>query len=275
VVSGGQTVGAARFPVARELMALAPSAPLTAQVRGLLSASDHALVKLKPCRETGQRVWECRVAPAVRSMLERLRHPLSAYVVPPTFDTDALDRAETEEARLYQRWRASFAEFPGLADLRSFIALSLGGSGSLRSTPVWLRSRDGQTRIPMVSAQAAIQRIAVLPGRLACGELGNGVLAAVRILALINNAHAFTDGNGRLGRALFNFCLHRRGMPTDCFIPLKTLAALSGGGYEIRLREAELLGRWDGLYSYHCTAVRLYARLGRTRSIASRPGREA
>lgn len=177
----------------------------------------------------------------------------------PALDLRVLGGLEENEALIYRQWRRTLSEPLTMPDVQHFIALSTGSDGGLRTRPVFFRSQDGRTLLPMVEARDAAERLAELLSRHADARPGHGVRAAVQMLALANNAHAFADGNGRLGRALFNFCLHRAGLPDTCFIPLKVLTVLSRGGYEMRLREAELYGRWDELYAYHCTAVELYA----------------
>ena len=107
----------------------------------------------------------------------------------------------------------------------------------------------------MISSWDAHKRIEEIPDLFERGELGYGLLAASRFIVLINNALAFRDGNGRLGRFFFNFCLHRIGMPETTYLPLKTIALLSMGGYEIRLREAILFGCWDNIFEYYTNLV--------------------
>lgn len=64
-------------------------------------------------------------------------------------------------------------------------------------------------------------------------------------LLLLTNAHPYRDGNGRLGRLLFNLCLRRGGLPDQSYVALSEIANRSRGGYEIRLRQAELFGQWE------------------------------
>ena len=188
---------------------------------------------------------------------EVLRHYLSAFIDVPPIDFDKVIAAEQHEARIYQRWRLGLPSLLRLEDILRLNAVTTGSSGAMRRTPAYLASHDGDTHLPMVNWREAHQRMAQLPTLLESGDLGHGLLSAVRILALINNAHAFSDGNGRLGRFLFHLCLHRSGLPLSSYLPLKSLAVLSRGSYEIRLREVILFGRWDGLIAYHCHVVRL------------------
>ncbi|WP_121037528.1 Fic family protein [Stenotrophomonas rhizophila] len=252
----------AAAPGARVLMPVPPPAP-SAAVALRLQACDAALPTLQPCRLPCQQLWAHRGKPQMHAAARQLRHRLSPCMRMPALDLPRLAEIEAKEARIYQDWRRTVCWPLSMADVQRFIALCTGGDGALRTTPVWICSHDGHSQLPMVPADHSAKRLAQLLRLLADGAVGVGITAAVLVLALVNNAHAFCDGNGRLGRALFNFCLHRAGLPDQCFLPLKTLTVLSRGGYEIRLREAELCGRWDGLYAYHCTAMELYAWLGK------------
>ena len=191
-----------------------------------------------------------------------LRHDLSAYIHKPPIDFVEINEAERLEADIYFKWKADLSQKLSLEDIKRVNAKITGGDGELRRTRAYLASNDGSPFIPMVDWHEAQRRLRQVPILFQEGELGQGLLAATRILALINNAHAFPDGNGRLGRFLFNLCLHRSGMPSSSYIPLKSLAILAHGGYEIRFREVVLFGRWDGLISYHCNVIRLVHQMG-------------
>lgn len=238
--------------------------PLPAKdLRARLCITDKMLPYMAPCLDAIDLLWADPSSTYVREARSRLRHRLSSHMKITTVDTAQVASAEQNEARVYRWWRSTLRGPLNVVDLQRFIAASTDGNGVLRTKPVWLRSQDGRTHLPMVAAKVAAQRLGELPAWLASGALGTGMLRAVRALALLVNAHPFKDGNGRLGRALFNFCLHNSGMPESCFVPLKSLSLFSEGGYEIRLREAELFGRWDGLLSYHCDAIDLCAWLSR------------
>ena len=186
-----------------------------------------------------------------------LHHDLSPYIHKPLINFDEINAAERLEADIYCKWRIDLPQKLGLEDIKRLNARVTSSDGELRRTRAYLASNDGSPFIPMPDWSEAQRRLTELPMLFEAGELGLGLLAATRILALINNAHAFPDGNGRLGRFLFNLCLHRSGMPSSTYIPLKSLAILAHGGYEIRLNDVMLFDRWDGLISYHCNVIRL------------------
>lgn len=198
--------------------------------------------------------------------LGALKHELSGHMPQQSVDFGRLLRSEIRSIRRYRSWRRErqHGALSGM-DIGSLNASLTGLGGSTRSKAVSVHSVDGSVRLSMPDWKDARKRIEEIPGLLAGGSLGGGLLAAVQVLALIYNAHAFLDGNGRLGRLIFNHCLHEAGMPEDSYIPLKTLYSMSQGGFEIRLRQVELQGKWTRLIEYHCDIIsavhQLYSRV--------------
>jgi hypothetical protein len=74
-------------------------------------------------------------------------------------------------------------------------------------------------------------------------------LAAVVILAAVTNLHPFQDGNGRVARVLFNHLLNTA-RHEPIYLPIHEIAALSRGGFLIRLRQAQYYGEWRPLFGF-------------------------
>lgn len=244
----------------RQLIPMPMGAPCGELVQ-LLQARDALLSFMPTQRQVFDHLQDSHPF-SVSAECVLLRHDLSAYIHRPTVDLSAMIVTERNEAKLYQQWLCGLDHPLQLSDIQHLNALATGGKGALRTTSIYLASHDGVTRLPMVGHRQARQRMTELPALLNDGAFGTGLLAAVRVLALVNNAHAFSDGNGRLGRFLFNYCLHLGGMSAGSYVPLKCLATLSEGGYEIRLREVELFGHWASLVTYHSHAMYLVHQWG-------------
>jgi hypothetical protein len=60
----------------------------------------------------------------------------------------------------------------------------------------------------------------------------------------------------RTGRILFNLILNRKVREEHKFyIPMKELMQLSGYGFELAMREANVTGRWTPLVAYCCRCI--------------------
>lgn len=89
------------------------------------------------------------------------------------------------------------------------------------------------------------------------------LFAAIISLVGVNAIHPFMDGNGRTSRAVFNALLRESGvLPGLSFIPLKHIYFLSKFGFELRLREALLLGNYVPIITYFCDVMDLLGELG-------------
>jgi hypothetical protein len=74
-------------------------------------------------------------------------------------------------------------------------------------------------------------------------------MAAVFVLVGLLNIHPYIDGNGRCARTWYCLLLERT-LGRRVFVPLRRFIELSSGGFELRLREAEVFGRWTPLVQY-------------------------
>lgn len=107
------------------------------------------------------------------------------------------------------------------------------------------------------------------------GEHDAPILVATAALVLLTNAHLFSDGNGRLSRALFNYILHRAGLPVAVYIPVYELALRSRGGFLIRVRQAELRNAWNPLVEYVVNMLEICRKIDHIRMAQSLVDRRA
>jgi hypothetical protein len=86
--------------------------------------------------------------------------------------------------------------------------------------------------------------------------------AAIIALVGINAIHPFMDGNGRTSRVVFNAVL-RTGLviPDRAYIPLKHIYFIAKFGFELRLREAILLGDYNPVTTFFCDVMDLIEEL--------------
>jgi hypothetical protein len=142
----------------------------------------------------------------------------------------------------------------------AMVALSetlLGRKGVLRRGPLVLRSSDDSAFIELPGIEALGAQLDALGKLLAGSSAGSRFVRACVAYVGLLNAHPFEDGNGRVARVVFNLELRRLGMPNDAYVPLYAAMCQSRGGYEIRLRQAELHGEWDPLVRYLCRVVEI------------------
>lgn len=240
--------------LARQLVPL-PLPPPSPQAAAAIKEAECVLSSMPPWGEL-VRELRGRLRAGVAGF-DGLRHALSTHMNPSGTDTAFALEAEGREVERYQSWLRESAGRLSIGELVRLNEIAIGSPSALRASRGFLRAQDGSSSIDMVPWQQAIHRLFELPRHWDSETVGSGVLAGARLLLLVNNAHAFVDGNGRLGRFLFNYCLHCAGMPIAAYIPLKTFSAVALGGYEIRLREAEIFGRYDPLIQYLSGTVQL------------------
>lgn len=186
-----------------------------------------------------------------------LRHSLSdAYValngpsdpvVRSDSERDALDWLESRSSPLPSSDSASF--FDALEDLNR---RATDGRGGWRTGEIGTARdpRGNSIRFPPVSCvRPQLERLRHLLAQRGTGERPT-LFTAAMALVLLTNCHPFRDGNGRVGRVLFNHVLRQGGMSRDVYIPVYELAARSRGGYLIAVRQGELRGEWDALMAF-------------------------
>ena len=81
-----------------------------------------------------------------------------------------------------------------------------------------------------------------------------GLKESILVYVLILNSHAFTDGNGRLARVIFNLLASSS---AKSYLPIYEIKEMSLGGYEIRLRKAEIFNEWQPLCNFFRNCIKL------------------
>jgi hypothetical protein len=79
--------------------------------------------------------------------------------------------------------------------------------------------------------------------------------AGMVAMTTLMNLHPYQDGNGRVGRMLFNWTF-RQGRDKRPYLPIYEISAFSNCGYLIRLRLAQYQANWEPLANFFLTLGR-------------------
>jgi Fic family protein len=226
---------------------------LTSPVIAALRRASNILPTLPPLEPPA-------VRNATRTAFARLEHRLSdafeSYNPPrplePRSEREAriLDAAEGCHSLISAAETQTFATV--LLELNSEI---LGRPARWRTNKVGLSPDARGNRIALSPPSARPIQLATLVGVLKPDALPDPVARAATALVLLVNCHPFDDGNGRLGRILFNAVLRQAGMPAGTYVPFYELAARARGGYVLALRTAEISGDWGPILSWAAAAI--------------------
>lgn len=186
----------------------------------------------------------------------RLSHPLSSawiarQVVPRT------PRSTTAERNAIELAATSLAElFEGPADDTVCERLRVaaghvvpGEKWGMRVLDISMVTRGGGEGVVFPPPAQVPRLLAELVESCATTDLPPSAMA-VCVMAVFLNIHPLEDGNGRCGRALFSWLNARADAGWDLYIPLRKIIEISRGGFEIRVREAEIYGNWLPLIDY-------------------------
>lgn len=189
-----------------------------------------------------------------------LRHRLSGDLMRAAGSAKQYDRSADERAMLALFARAK--PFAGSAD--DFRA-SLCAANALVVPQAGLRRYEAGLPVTV----GAIQVLFPEPSRLAARleELhgfvkrrGSSVGTAIAVLAAMLNAHPFSDGNGRVARALYAHLLGTIGLSGH--FPFAAVFHASRGSFDLCLREGEILGNWEPFVRYNARVLSIAARHG-------------
>ena len=192
-----------------------------------------------------------------------LRHQLCAYMAPPLVaaweetDRTPIERRVLDENMPELLHCVNTGLSQRMRELLQNLAMQLThGQAHLRTGQMRVRGSDRQVDIHMPSAEQADAQLTRIAERLFLPRRQHALSEAAQILALVVNAHAFGDGNGRLSRLLFNFVLRQQGtLPHSAYVPVFAGCRAAGGGYEIRLRQAELHGNYSPLVTFFARMI--------------------
>ena len=247
--------GSVRKVLDREPIRVPAWDELPETVKHELAAASQGLTDLRPL-----------AADAIRGAPDRvfadLTHRLSdAYVqLNPQRENIGRSGAEQEalawfEMQLAEADLSSERAFRGL--LERLNARLTGGRSVWRKRDIFLNADKAGTRIRLPAAAHVPSQLRRLRKVCLDDGLSPGLFRATAALALTVNAHPFTDGNGRVGRILFNHVLREAGLTSNAYVPLYEMAMRSRGGYEIALRLAEIHGDWVALVRFMISLVTL------------------
>ena len=184
-----------------------------------------------------------------------LRHPLSQELVQRYGWPARCPTASAAECEALDRWSAGHAlsQHISVERLTALNAALCPGSAGRRGGAAMLRGGNGA--ILLCSPEAGLANYRLLAARPVQAAPVDRFVDAVVELVCLNNYHLFRDGNGRVSRAVFNHRMRGLGLPQGAYLPLKECFWHSRGGYEIRLRIAELEGGWNPLLTYFADAL--------------------
>ena len=196
-----------------------------------------------------------------------LKHRLSGPFVELNGPAESIVRSDAERDAL--DWFESRSPPLPAGDGPSFIQAledlnrrATGGSGGWRTGGIGTLHdlRGNSIRYPPLSCvRPQLERLRRLLG---AGEREwPALLKATLALVLVTNCHPFKDGNGRVGRILFNHVLRQGGMGSGVYVPVYELASRSEGGYLIALRQGELRGEWGPLLEFVMKMLGVYREL--------------
>jgi hypothetical protein len=217
--------------------------------------------------------------PDTEGAFESLRHPLSDHFLALNPRSGAADRSVAEAAAAADVDRREFESSLGDAVrfealLQKLNARVVDGHRGFRLNEAGLRPDRRGTAVLFPAPEQVPIQLDRLRHALSLTLPANAPWAAILALAMLTNAHPFADGNGRVSRMIFNLCLRAGAARELPYIPLYELFYRSRGGYEIRLRDAELNSNWDGFCNFMSDVISVVSGSS-DRARPRRPGSDA
>ena len=187
-----------------------------------------------------------------------LHHHLTALFPPITSPID-LGRARSELAAIDRLGdpAAAIRESGALHALQH-LARDVCPAATLREGDIATQADPGGRHVVFPGVETIAGQMKRLDRLLAADRREPRAFAATVALLLITNCHAFTDGNGRVARVVFNAVLRPSEPAVTHYLPLREIATFARGGYIIRARQAEIHGNWAPLADFMLAAVRFW-----------------
>lgn len=241
-------------PPARNLIAARVPASLLGPLPPALDAALRYLAQIPDPDTAHRHLLEARLAWA-----PVFEHVLSGHLPPTAPPADASRSCHEAEALL--RHRASLDRARAASDAVAMREELLALARTLEPTATGPRRRAMRLRalqgypIPMPPPTAAAEAFDAIAASLVAPPMMHVLARAAWHHVRLLNAHTLPDGNGRLARAVFNLELGWAGLPQTAYVPLYSIMRIARGGFEVRLREAELLDRWLPITEFLAHAV--------------------
>lgn len=191
-----------------------------------------------------------------------LQHYLSPVILRNWSIADTVDsRSVSEYKTLHDNYHALLHACKGncIPRIRNVLIRMVsevtGRASFLRTGRMQIQSHDGSSSVELPSGNIVHQQFNKIAEYLGRPDSQMPIVRATLLLTSILNAHPFADGNGRLSRMLFNFEMKRARTDLVGYIPIFSAMRHSRGGYEVRLRQAEIFNKWDPLVRYFCRVI--------------------
>jgi hypothetical protein len=231
-------------------------ADLDKGTRAKLSAADDRLVSVS-CFRSADGVAHLEITDEIRA---RMAHALSPWIMERLADAVLVPGRSMWEAQcLNLEWdqlQAALAGDISFAACVEAIARRIDAGARIRTSGVGAAPDTKGDTIVFPAAGHVSAALASI-GDQVRSVRSSPLFSATVVLARIVNCHPFLDGNGRVGRILFNSILMNCGLDRKSYIPLYDVFRCTDGGYEIRLRMAETQDKWDDLLCYMSDVVYL------------------
>lgn len=249
------------FPTSQVLDAFRQESEQAAHaLRGSSPSSQWTMMEMA-------RLWPERLD-RDKSVSEIFSDELTGYMPPiGSIDRSAIARKTVREMQAVFSLEALLEQANPFDDFRSIVSHAHEGTSDydhkIRTTPIRVLPDALGNSIdfpPPGAVPALLDRLADAVGEVATAD---PVAAAVIAYVGLIHAHPYVDGNGRLGRSIFNLLLQAY-FNRDHFVPLQLMYQDRQPAFLLKLRRAMYGSDWLGI-------LRLYASCAKWSALIQRP----